>query len=364
MKFGICNEMFEAWNIEDVFACAADLGYDGVEIAPFTLADSVTEMSTVDHIRAAAADQGIEIIDFPWLLLKPEIPFMNHPDADICQRNQGYLRQLIRFCGDLGGKEMACGSHKQPNMLEGDTFELTWDRSPSDLNVHLIDLQRFPIRDSSRVLGMTETFMAEKFLAGAATGLSQFDREDIQAACSTQITPIQVPFYQQEGERHCGAACLKMVLEYCGVKDTLDQDTLFHFASEEQRWGTRAKGLASAASQYGRQGKAVMALPYESLLEFVRKGNPVIVYFEPKVLNPISVDLHDVIRRVRWWIEGRPNLLHAVVVVGRVRDSVVFHDPSLPKQLGKETACSEDRFIKAWEYPSHQEGRGIGVIIQ
>ena len=41
MKIAICNEMFEDWKIEDVFAYAAELGYEAVEIAPFTLADSV-----------------------------------------------------------------------------------------------------------------------------------------------------------------------------------------------------------------------------------------------------------------------------------------------------------------------------------
>ena len=42
MKLAICNEMFEDWQIEDVFLCAAKLGYDAVELAPFTLAESVS----------------------------------------------------------------------------------------------------------------------------------------------------------------------------------------------------------------------------------------------------------------------------------------------------------------------------------
>ena len=36
MKFATCNEYFENIPIEDVFNYAADLGYEGVEIAPFT----------------------------------------------------------------------------------------------------------------------------------------------------------------------------------------------------------------------------------------------------------------------------------------------------------------------------------------
>jgi sugar phosphate isomerase/epimerase len=131
MKFGICNEMFENWKIEDVFAGAADLGYDGVEIAPFTLANTVAEISPEARarIRAAAEKHGVEIIGLHWLLVKPEGLYINHPDDAIRQRTQDYLGQLIHFCGDLGGKVMVCGSPKQRSVLEGDTFEATWDRT-------------------------------------------------------------------------------------------------------------------------------------------------------------------------------------------------------------------------------------------
>ena len=48
--------MFENWEIEDVFECAAKLGYKAVEIAPFTLADDVRDISTTerDKIKKAA----------------------------------------------------------------------------------------------------------------------------------------------------------------------------------------------------------------------------------------------------------------------------------------------------------------------
>src|SRR5213593_4674957 len=39
MKFAICNEIFQGWKIEDALLFAAKAGYDGVEIAPFTLAN-------------------------------------------------------------------------------------------------------------------------------------------------------------------------------------------------------------------------------------------------------------------------------------------------------------------------------------
>ena len=51
MKLAICNEMFEDWQIEDVFSCAAKLGYDAVELAPFTLAESVLDISQTERDR-------------------------------------------------------------------------------------------------------------------------------------------------------------------------------------------------------------------------------------------------------------------------------------------------------------------------
>ena len=63
MKIAICNEMFEDWKIEDVFTYAAEIGYEAVEIAPFTLADSVLDISQTERarIRKAAEDAKIEI---------------------------------------------------------------------------------------------------------------------------------------------------------------------------------------------------------------------------------------------------------------------------------------------------------------
>jgi hypothetical protein len=43
MKISTCNEHFTGWSIEKVLQHAAQLGYDGVEVAPFTIADSVTK---------------------------------------------------------------------------------------------------------------------------------------------------------------------------------------------------------------------------------------------------------------------------------------------------------------------------------
>ena len=45
MKFAFCNEMFEARAMSEVCKTGKRLGYDGIEIAPFTLADSAEDVS-------------------------------------------------------------------------------------------------------------------------------------------------------------------------------------------------------------------------------------------------------------------------------------------------------------------------------
>src|SRR5215831_11077916 len=108
MKLAICNEIFRDWKLEDVFPYVGKAGYAGVEIAPFTLANSVTEISAGERkrIRDAAARNGIEIAGIHWVLVKPEGLYINHPDAGIRSRTARYFCELVDFCADVGGKVM------------------------------------------------------------------------------------------------------------------------------------------------------------------------------------------------------------------------------------------------------------------
>lgn len=129
MKFAICNEIYQGWRIDDVFTHAARLGYAGVEIAPFTLANSVTDIPAAERqrIRDAAARIGIEIVGLHWLLVKPEGLYLNHTDPAIRARTARYFVDLVDCCADLGGKIMVVGSPKQRNLLPGVSHSQAWD---------------------------------------------------------------------------------------------------------------------------------------------------------------------------------------------------------------------------------------------
>ncbi|MCL5097827.1 MAG: sugar phosphate isomerase/epimerase [Candidatus Omnitrophica bacterium] len=129
IKFAICNEIFRGWNIEDTFAYAAKTGYDAVEIAPFTLANSVTSISQSNRqrLRAAAARTGIAIAGIHWVLVKPDGLYINHSDAAIRLGTADYFRQLVDFCADMGGRIMVVGSPKQRNVLPNVSAGQAWD---------------------------------------------------------------------------------------------------------------------------------------------------------------------------------------------------------------------------------------------
>lgn len=119
MKFCVCNEIFQGWKLEDVFGYAAKLGYDAVEIAPFTMANSVTEISRAERkrVRDLAARHVMQIAGIHWLLVKPEGLYINHPDRAIRERTAAYFCELTNFCADIGGTRMVLGSPKQRNLL-------------------------------------------------------------------------------------------------------------------------------------------------------------------------------------------------------------------------------------------------------
>ena len=129
MRFAICNEIFKGWKLEDSMAYAAQAGYDAIEIAPFTLADNVTDISAAERetIREAAARAGLAISGIHWVLVQAEGMYLNHSDKTVRQRTAKYFCDLVDFCADVGGGIIVVGSPKQRNVLEGVSPEQAWD---------------------------------------------------------------------------------------------------------------------------------------------------------------------------------------------------------------------------------------------
>jgi sugar phosphate isomerase/epimerase len=132
VKFGICSEIFKDWNdYARTIDYVKSIGYDGLEIAPFTLAQYVTDIpaSTREDIRKRAETAGLDIIGLHWLFVGPEGVHLTHPDAGVRNFTAQYLRDLAHCCGDVGGKVMILGSPKQRNVEEGVTYQQAFDNA-------------------------------------------------------------------------------------------------------------------------------------------------------------------------------------------------------------------------------------------
>ena len=121
MRFAICNETFGDWPFDKAFATAADCGYQGIEIAPFTISNHVTDVPSKRRaeVRRQAEKAGLEIIGLHWILSKTEGFHLTSPEKEVRRKTTEYLVALARFCADLDGKLLVFGSPKQRNLLPG-----------------------------------------------------------------------------------------------------------------------------------------------------------------------------------------------------------------------------------------------------
>src|ERR1700682_4296568 len=98
MKYAICNETFEGWDHERVCRFVAETGYAGLELAPFTLAPLITDVSAERRklLRAQAEAHGVSIIGLHWLLAKTDGFMLTSPDAETRKRTASYMIELVR----------------------------------------------------------------------------------------------------------------------------------------------------------------------------------------------------------------------------------------------------------------------------
>ena len=174
MKFAICTETFVDWEWERMLECIARLGYDGVEVAPFTLADHVREIGDQRRrdLRNAALRAGVPVIGLHWLLVKPAGLYVTTPDDAIRNRTSEYFPDLVRFCADLGGTLMVVGSPKQRNLLPGITRAKAMDYSVDVFSRVLPEAERCGVTLAIEPLAFTET----DFINYAADGIELIER--------------------------------------------------------------------------------------------------------------------------------------------------------------------------------------------
>jgi len=126
MRIALCNEVLGGMALERQCEYAAALGYDGLEIAPFTLSTSPEKISTADaaKIRATVEASGLVVTGLHWLLVKPEGLSLTGPDAAVRSRTLAVMTHLIGLCAELGGAVLVHGSPKQRQIAPGETHAI------------------------------------------------------------------------------------------------------------------------------------------------------------------------------------------------------------------------------------------------
>jgi sugar phosphate isomerase/epimerase len=115
MKLSLCNEVLGEMPFPEQCALAAGLGYDGIELAPFTVVDDPRAMTAAQKamVRDAAKDAGIAISGLHWLLLMPKGLSITTHDRAVWQRSVDVMRANIEICAELGGDVLVHGSPAQ-----------------------------------------------------------------------------------------------------------------------------------------------------------------------------------------------------------------------------------------------------------
>ncbi len=123
MRIALCNEVLAGMPFERQCEFAAELGYDGLEIAPFTLSDNPEQLSTseIARIRRSVEAAGLVVTGLHWLLVKPAGLSLTTPDAGVRARTQEVLVRLTGLCAELGGAVLVHGSPNQRNVHDGET---------------------------------------------------------------------------------------------------------------------------------------------------------------------------------------------------------------------------------------------------
>lgn len=116
MKISLCNEVIRDWEIGRQAGFAAALGYDGLEIAPFTLDENgpvALDAETLAKIRSTVEAEGIAISGLHWLLVAPDGLSITDADTATEQRTQNTIDALVSMCAALGGSYLIHGSPAQ-----------------------------------------------------------------------------------------------------------------------------------------------------------------------------------------------------------------------------------------------------------
>ena len=130
MQYAICNETYRSWDWATTCHSVAESGYDGIEIAPFTLTADVRSLSAhARHVLANTAHRaGLAVVGLHWLLISPKGLSLTSTEVTVRQETSAYLASLVDFCADMTGKTLVLGSPAQRRIQDDASAAEATDR--------------------------------------------------------------------------------------------------------------------------------------------------------------------------------------------------------------------------------------------
>ncbi|MED6335746.1 MAG: sugar phosphate isomerase/epimerase family protein, partial [Planctomycetota bacterium] len=131
MRLAVCNELFEERDLGRVCEAIVKAGFEGIEIAPYTLADDPREIdeARAEQLGRTVRDSGLSVVGLHWLLARPEGLHLTTADDAVRARTTEFLRHLARICSAMEGNLLVLGSPRQRDVPPGERPEDAFERA-------------------------------------------------------------------------------------------------------------------------------------------------------------------------------------------------------------------------------------------
>lgn len=136
-KLAVCNELYEKTDFAASCRSLKKAGWQGIEIAPFTLRNDATTLTAErrKEVRNIIQSEGLEFVGLHWLTVGPTGLHVTTPDEAMRKHSWDFVRRLVDLCADLrqgdSGGVMVFGSPMQRRTTGG--------LSPQQATTHFID---------------------------------------------------------------------------------------------------------------------------------------------------------------------------------------------------------------------------------
>jgi len=197
MMISLCNEVVRELDFEGQCRLAKGLGYDGLELAPFTLDPEPHRLPAArrHELHRIAEDHGLHITGLHWLLLAPEGLSITSPDEAVRAHTLDVMRALIELAHDLGSAILVHGSPKQRAVERDDSLDAALARATQAFAAIARDAEQAQVIYCIEPLAPSETAIVNT-VAEAAAIVDQIGSRAVRtmidacAAANAEDTPI------------------------------------------------------------------------------------------------------------------------------------------------------------------------------